>query len=186
MGVLVVEGLDAARSTGVPVLTAAEVTDWASSQARQIRLEHDTRPLAMRVAQLGGDPAELHLVDSADGLLSYRQIVTWAQTRSAIHVVDAERNRSEAADHWALDPRGVVTLGDDVLDLPEELWLSPRRARLVGVARRLPRTLVLQAVAEAWQTVITDVEVGALQDEYAIAVGADAIPCYGETWVRRQ
>lgn len=99
LGVLMVEGIDAARSSGTPTITAEEVTRWASAQARRIVPRGDTRSLAARVLFLGGDPASLHLAESSDGLLSYAEVVEWARSRGEITLVDVEEDVRDAKDY---------------------------------------------------------------------------------------
>lgn len=146
-GIILGSPLDAARATGSPLLTPAEISAWASSQATQLA-ETDDIALTVRVLELGGRPDTMPLALSAEGPLSQSELMRWAVARGEIMVLDSGAQLSDERDHQWIPPHPAKHLAANALDFPERWW-SRERGLLVGERRRLLSDVVRSAVEQA-------------------------------------
>lgn len=151
-GILVVEGLDAARNDGRPVATPEQVSSWASEQAPLIAAAPDnTDPISMAesVLDLGGETAGLALARGPEGLMDRAQLIEWARERAGVYVVNVDAEVETERQHRHLPDDPITDLTDDVLDVPETGYKF-RNGPLEGICATGLTEAVKEAVAEAW------------------------------------
>lgn len=158
-GLLLAEPVDAARSSGSPEAAAADVSAWATEQAKLVEETDKTLEISTAefVLRLGGDSGDLALADSAEGSLTPRKLDAWARERDHIVVIDsASIVESERDRRWIPDDF-ELSYAEDVLDLPSNSW---RVSRLILRGRDSSRLsdVAKGIVATAWETEPDEIE----------------------------
>jgi hypothetical protein len=151
-GVLRVEEFDLARRHGVPVASPAEITAWASAQARCIAsssVPSDPSHVAAVLA-LGGDTGSLPLTQSATGWLSYGDVIRWAATRQRVWITSVVLDIHTARRKVVTVSPPLVILRDGVLDT--SFARSYGALTLTGIDEKTVDEAILEAVAKGWST----------------------------------
>ncbi len=186
-GVLIAATVDAARTSGAPDAAAADVSTWATEQARLV--EDTDKGLEIRTAEfvlgLGGSSGHLALADSAGGALSPEKLHDWARDRDRIFVIDSDSVVEREREHRWLPDDVELALADDVLDLPSKTWRVSRMP-LRGSSPSSLGDVAKAIVAAAWETEPDEIEEWTIDDRHDAVeeVSEGGLEAEGSEWVR--
>ena len=164
------------------------MTAWATEQARLlVTSQADTDMHARAVLDLGGDPGDLRLARTSEGLLSTSELRDWAAGRDTVAVLDVEHEINEARDYYFIPPNITATLAAEVIDVRADAVRTSTSPLLRGSERRTLHGLLRLTLAAAWGCNANEIEVNELQSSTLVsAPEADEFEVRAERWLRPQ
>ncbi len=194
-GVLEGHTITADRSYAVPLVDRSELSEWASSQVKQLlRMQLDLPTLAHAadtVARCGGDIGSLPVAEGSRGWLSPADVRTFASRTDKIILADINEVSNIQIDYGPLKLEKNVLLCESgsgsflvTRDTNHEGWPETLFSENRPFADQSNESRVVRLIAEGWSADMDDVVASAQISQSPKYFFADIGTVYGKTMNR--